>query len=76
MDINSVIYHGHMVKQPLIRLPSELVDRLEPHGYFRSSAGAVLLHVRECGGEVVYPGWCSLGGYLGGVYRVQTQPSD
>ena len=40
MDINKVITLGHMVRQPLIRLSSELVDRLEPHGHKPQYVGA------------------------------------
>ena len=64
MDYSKVIYLGHKAELPLIRLPSELSDGLEPHDSiyspYMTRAAAV-----QCGSGVlaagVYPGWWQAG---------------
>ena len=76
MDIFSVIYLGHMLKQPLIRSSSELGDRLEPHDWFmdvRAAAGCMTA-VRGRGGGV--PGVGSRVGTRRVLYRVPSLAQD
>ena len=58
MDINSVIYLGHTIEQPLIRPSSELSDGLEPHGLIYSVRQDGHATDVQRGGGRVYPGWC------------------
>ena len=62
----SVITLGHMVKQPLIRPPSELADGSEPHGLFTPSVRTACTGRVDPWREEVYPGWRELGGYREG----------
>ena len=72
MDIPKVIYLGHSPRQPLIRPPSELVDRFEPHGIILPAAVRHGGMVQPGGEEEVYPGWCGQVGTGGVLYRVPT----
>ena len=66
MDSESVIYLGHTLNVPLIRVPSELSYGLEPHGPFDHDLGPDHDRAVRCGVQGVYPGWGAVGGYLGG----------
>ena len=70
MDIFRVINLGHKAEQPLIRLPSELVDGFEPHGTILPRGTAVGGTADAWQGGRVYPGWCGWVGTWGGLYRV------
>ena len=70
MDVINLGKPGHMA---LLTQPSELVDRLEPHGLFTQPYMPVHPCTQPstaCGG--VYPGWGG-GGSVGGVYRYPSQ---
>ena len=67
----TVITLGQPGNVPLIRSPSELFDRLEPHDHIYSAV-RTREHLRGSHGAAgVYPGWCRLGGWEG-LYRVLT----
>ena len=74
MDINSVIHLGHTGKQPLMYRTSELVDGLEPHDHILDrTQGPRRSQLGDMGWEGVYPGWCRVGAWEGGI-PVLTQP--
>ena len=71
MDINSVIYVGHKVKQPLIRWTSELTDGLEPHGLklpVRTASMSVRTGSWRGGGVPGVGCWVGTGWVPGGCY--------
>ena len=73
LDVSSVITLGHTSNVPLIRLPSELSYRSEPHGHIpqRGTAVSGTADARQWEGRV-YPGWAWVGtGRV--VYRVLTR---
>ena len=72
----SVITLGHIPNVPLIRPPSELGYRLEPHDHILVAglAAAVLGAAAAVAG--VYPGVVRQGGYWEGAIPGSTQPSD
>ena len=75
MDIFKVIYLGHKAKQPLIGLPSELADGLEPHGLFGSSLAPVPTADSAVAGRGCTRGGAVAGWVPGGYYTGYTQPT-
>ena len=60
---------------PLIGFSSELVDGLEPHDLNLPVRWSSHSPASQCGGEVVYPGWCRSGGYREGYTGYPVEPS-